>query len=670
MTQLVINNFVKGMIDHSLNGRFDLGFYHNGFEVSRNFFSNYQGNLKFRTGFEYVSEPRGGEEAFLTEFKFNTEQSYLLEFTEGKLRFYTYDAAGNFGYVLGDGGNPIELDTGITLAQAKTLRKAQNADVMYLTTNGINPKKLKRTAANVFTIENVVPSGINFEETGFPSCCCFYSGRLWYAGFEKKPMDVYGSKTVEYDYFTIPESDIKPEDALKLTLAEICDPISFLTSGRTNLYVGNPEGMTLINGGGYDTAITSTEVDSTLANYEGVYPSAPALKDNMLFYIGADQRRVYAFDYDLLTEKFTSFDLNLAAYDCTRGKLKQIVYKRDENNLIYCLLETGQLLYFVYNQSEGINGFFPTQTQGNINCICSVTRPDGEDDLFIQVERFGVQYIEKISPFTEFHNFYQTEYFEEDTDKRYFNRLIAEDLKSCCYLDNSSRFSLLKNINITISGEQATAADDVFETAMEGRCIVFKTKTGKEYGWFKIKQVLGSKVCKIEVLSDGYYPESYDSFYITFIEIGGLDDWEGKSIRVVADGGYLGDFTVTDGKIGFDREITSLVAGFGYEGFFKTFNIGMADGGKNYQTSKKRISEFILRFVMSGGCKIGTDINRMQEVQMFSPGGFLDLPPLPMDGDEKRTAPDDTNEHKCIFFKQDLPLPVNLTMLQYNIDFS
>ena len=229
---------------------------------------------------------------------------------------------------------------------------------------------------------------------------------------------------------------------------------------------------------------------------------------------------------------------------------------------------------------------------------------------------------------------------------------------------------MLKNINITISGEQATAADDVFETTMEGRCIVFKTKTGKEYGWFKIKQVLGSKVCKIEVLSDGYYPESYDSFYITFIEIGGLDDWEGKNIRVVADGGYLGDFTVTDGKIGFDREITSLVAGFGYEGFFKTFNIGMADGGKNYQTSKKRISEFILRFVMSGGCKIGTDINRMQEVQMFSPGGFLDLPPLPMDGDEKRTAPDDTNEYKCIFFKQDLPLPVNLTMLQYNIDFS
>lgn len=104
MAQLVINNFTRGKLDHDLNGRFDLPFYFNGFEVCRNLISNYKGNIKFRTGFKYEAQPFNNTEPVLKEFRFNTEQSYLLEFTENKLRFYTYDANGNFGLVSGVAG--------------------------------------------------------------------------------------------------------------------------------------------------------------------------------------------------------------------------------------------------------------------------------------------------------------------------------------------------------------------------------------------------------------------------------------------------------------------------------------------------------------------------------------------------------------------------------------
>ena len=77
-----------------------------------------------------------------------------------------------------------------------------------------------------------------------------------------------------------------------------------------------------------------------------------------------------------------------------------------------------------------------------------------------------------------------------------------------------------------------------------------------------------------------------------------------------------------------------------------------------------------MRFVNSAGGKIGTDLDSMQEIQYFSINGFLDLPPLPMDGDEKRTIPDTTAEEKYIYLVQDLPLPLNLTMIQYNVQFS
>jgi hypothetical protein len=59
----------------------------------------------------------------------------------------------------------------------------------------------------------------------------------------------------------------------------------------------------------------------------------------------------------------------------------------------------------------------------------------------------------------------------------------------------------------------------------------------------------------------------------------------------------------------------------------------------------------------------------MQDVQYFVPQGFMDLPPLPMDGDEKRSVGDDNYNWKEIFVVQDKPLPMNLTVIQYNIDF-
>ena len=84
-----------------------------------------------------------------------------------------------------------------------------------------------------------------------------------------------------------------------------------------------------------------------------------------------------------------------------------------------------------------------------------------------------------------------------------------------------------------------------------------------------------------------------------------------------------------NGKITFDREMTSCVVGYSYLGILKSFNLGMAVNGKNLQTARKRISEFVLRFVRSAGGNVGTDLSALQPVQYFSPSGFMDLPPSP-----------------------------------------
>lgn len=815
MAQLVINNFTRGKLDHDLNGRFDLPFYFNGFEVCRNLISNYKGNIKFRTGFKYEAQPFNNTEPVLKEFRFNTEQSYLLEFTENKLRFYTYDANGNFGYVydteakneapaftsnsqdgyevsdalgksdcykifngvssyvvrawknywvqikypsvkivksykikadsvgepeyptawslwgsndgnvwqtieakngqsfsLGEekafevkndvaftyyrlaftggrlyGGKgeigrvqfftvdenplPIELDTGITLEQAKKLQVTQNADAMYLTMDEINPKILRRKSATQFSISDVSPDGIKFNETGYPACVTFYSARLWYGGFSKKPLTVYGSEVAEYNNFVIPGSNIDDEDPLELTLSEITDPIEWMVGGKTNLYVGNAEGITLINGGGYEIPITATEVNADLANKEGASRAVPTQKDSQVFYISNDRRKVYMFDYDLLTEKFLSTDLNWLAQDVTRGRLKEIHYKRDDNNIIYVLLDNGQMAGLLYNSRESIMGWFPLETNGTVTSMCTVTRPDGKDDLFIGVNRANGWNIERLAPEVEFTNFYDTPYYRKDKNKQVYNRLIAEELKQCVYLDNASIVNYLQEVSVTYDGNGTVTADtQIFSEEHVGHYIVYKTETGREYGYFRITEYISPTSVKVELESEGCYPNTWGRFYISFNEVSGLEAFNGQKVPVVVDGGYLEEFEIQDGKLSLGREATSIVVGYGYEGILKTFNLGFYANGKNLQTTHKRISEFVLRFVNSAGGKIGTDLDSMQEIQYFSINGFLDLLPLPMDGDEKRTVLDTTAEEKYIYLVQDLPLPLNLTMIQYNVQFS
>jgi len=152
-----LTNFSRGQIDHNLQGRFDLPIYNTGSERFINFVSNFQGNAIFRCGLLHMLDLF---DCNMVEFRFNFEQNYILLFCDptnsgtAKIRFLTFDSNGNFGFVL-SGGSPLEVATPYTLAQAKQIQTAQDADVMYVVHPLFKPYKLTRTSATSFTFSAV-----------------------------------------------------------------------------------------------------------------------------------------------------------------------------------------------------------------------------------------------------------------------------------------------------------------------------------------------------------------------------------------------------------------------------------------------------------------------------------------------------------------------------------
>ena len=141
--------------------------------------------------------------------------------------------------------------------------------------------------------------------------------------------------------------------------------------------------------------------------------------------------------------------------------------------------------------------------------------------------------IERLAPEVEFTSFYDTPYYRKDKNKQVYNRLIAEELKQCVYLDNASIVNYLQEVSVTYDGNGTVTADtQIFSEEHVGHYIVYKTETGREYGYFRITEYISPTSVKVELESEGCYPNTWGRFYISFNEVSGLEAFNGQRCRL------------------------------------------------------------------------------------------------------------------------------------------
>ena len=123
-------NFTAGEISTELIGRGDLSAYDNGAAKLRNVRVIPTGGVTRRAGLRHVAGLSGGGR--LVAFEFNTEQVYLLAFTDSRIAVYADEAL------------VASLDAPWTEAQLAQLAWTQSADTLLLVHPDVAPKKLTR----------------------------------------------------------------------------------------------------------------------------------------------------------------------------------------------------------------------------------------------------------------------------------------------------------------------------------------------------------------------------------------------------------------------------------------------------------------------------------------------------------------------------------------------
>lgn len=652
-TNLPFNNFIFGQVDRSVKSRFDLPLYQGGVEIMQNFFCTIQGNAIYRNGFEYI-EKTG--KVKLIEFKFNVNQSYLLVLTEDKIKFYSYDTNNNLVQVLDDEQKPLEVSHEWG-ENRFTLKYDQCGDVMYFTHGDCVKKRLKRTTANVFVLEDYTLTGATGE--GNPQVVKFYENRINYIYENTK---LLGSKGGMYDNLTI---GTEKNDGYKFDLAEIKTCVNWLYNGQSSLIAGSPDGIMTVNGGSNDKAITPTDIKAKLTASEGASIFDPIEKDGLVLFSSLNRRNLYGFSYDVLSESFKATHINKANYEITKGGLGKLVYKRDRFNLIFAVCGDN-LVGVTLQADENINGWHVHKTQGIIHDICTVTRPDGTDDLFANIERFGDFYLERYTDYVEYSRREDCNRGDKEADTYAYYRLIAEQFKHINFLDCSVTYNGYHSSTLTIEDNMITSSEDDFTEDCINRRISFKTQTGYEYGQFLIKEFVNSKQVKIEILQEPTH-NVYTGWYLSASLFKGLEHLEGKQVGVIADGGYVGDFTVENGQLDISNAGISkadiCTIGLRYEGILKSFNLGYSIQNISTQSLPKNIYKAVIRFLNSAGGMFGDNLYNLVPIQKFNPDGLFDSIPLPMDDDEEISYCGEFSEDKRFFIVQREPLPLQVSMV-------
>ena len=512
----------------------------------------------------------------------------------------------------------------------------------------------------------------------FPHACCFYKGRLYYAGTQSRPTGLFGSTAGSFNDFTQPAT-ITDSTAIILIISDISQRIEWLYKADISLVAGSTDGIIALNGGAINTDITPSTITATLTTCLPCAPNVyPFKKDGLVFYMGIDGRNLYTFRYDLIQSLFLGEDCNTLNYNITYGGVTKMRWKKDRNDLIFFTTKNpnGNMIACNFFRAENIIGWTEHTTKGTFEDVAVILDNNSKPQLFVLALRpDGNYYIEQQVPYVEFAervNFFTgtgnvTEDLEsgvELVDDAAYNRLIAEQLKSCNYLDNAVMYNQLQignSLTYNPTAGTVTAASGVFSSGSVGHHIVYQTQTGYESGRFLITGYTSTTIVTVTALQAPTANTWANPWYLTFTTIGGLPYADGTVVSVVADGGYLDDYTCESGSIAISNEATNVWIGLGYQGIIKSFSLGFQIQGLTTQQTMKAVNQFGCRTVTTAGLEVGTSLYHMEPVQYLSPNDINYLPPIPMDGTTYIQFTDDNQRDKYFYAIQNLPLPCTIT---------
>ncbi len=592
MNQISVKtNFTSGQLSPNLYGRGDLRIYENGARTLQNVIIYPTGGVSRRPGLQYVDELSGPGR--LIAFEFNTEQTYLLCFSDKKLRVYK------------DGVNISELETPWTEEQIKKINWTQSADTLLVVHPDVEPRQISRNANEVWMIE----PWEYYQKDGCLYCPYFnfYQNKV-----KLTPGGTGGNITLTADADIF--SDAFVGVRIKINSGEAV--ITSVTDSR-HCQADVKKGLS-------GTGASSDWEEQAFSPVRGYPNSVTFHQDRMV--IGGSKSLPNRLWLSKSSDLF-NFDIGTGLDD----EAIDFAILSDQVNAVTNVVSTRHLLVFTTGAEWMVSGEPLTPSsirlnrQTNIGSYAKYSLPPQNiDGATTFISQNGRQLREFL--YTDVEQAYQAKDLTLMSDN-----IIDKPVDGVYYQDNSVLYIILEDGTVscltTYRTEEVNAwsklrtQGDFTSVAAIGDGLYFIVRRRENY--------------YLERFSPGCYVDGCVSLRSETPkkDWDGLDYLEGEKVQVVADDFTVGDFEVKNGRITLFEEASYVTVGLPYEHIIEPLPF-VCEANKPYPPKAYRIIQGIFRIISSKSLKLnyGSGYVEVPLKKMYW-DQILDSPPQLFNGD-------------------------------------
>ncbi len=489
-----------------------------------------------------------------------------------------------------------------------------------------------------------------FAATGkYPSCLCFFEGRLFF-GLNRT---IYGSKSGDYTDFSLGTND---GDGLEYGIPTK-DTMLWL-SAKSDIHIGMTGSEYHLSGGAAPLTPSNVMLRH-LSRYGSANIQGEDVNESILF-VQKGARRLREYVYNADVDTFVSPDRTILADHVTGTGVTVTALQQDPNTVVWLVRSDGVLVGLTFDQLNQIVAWHRHVTDGVVESI-AIIPGTAEDEIWISVARTvngaTKRYIEYFKP-----------------------RDWGTDQDDCFFVDCGKTYD--GGAAVTITG--ATAADPVVITATAHGFanddlvrivgVVGMTQLNRSVYMVKNKTADTFQLY-IEDGTDAIDGTGFTAYTSggtvekVYKTLTGLSHLEGKTVSILSDGAVLPDEVVTAGSITCDRHGNKVHVGLPYTSTLQTMRLeaGSADG--TAQGKIKRIIRLVIRFIKTLGAKTGPDENHLSVVPFRLNTDDMDEATALWDGD-KDVMPffGYWGKDAYIFIVQDQPLPLGVIAIMPEVN--
>ena len=401
--QILKQSFAAGQYDVPMSARNDVGGFESAAFSLKNVVGLPRGGVEQRGGMKKIVEISAGSDAVrLFSFKFNVEQKYVICFYPLKID------------IIYEGAIATTVVSPYTADDIPDLCVVQQLDSMIICSQNHPPAKLMRQGAHdswsYATITFTNPPQHDFTGTpeaawsatrGYPGCCNFHEGRLFFGGTPSLPNMVWGSKTNSPFDFSQTVNLLDDEAVSAQLQGGSAVSIIRSISSYLGFFVFTTEGP---------YALTKSPI--TPKNFLPVrHESTPAgrfqaqeMDGAMLFLTSADgslRPAVNEFVWDSNKSQFETNDLNIRCYNVLKNPVGMACRRGNETdaaNHLFVVNEDGTMAVLNLKRAQQMVGWTTASTKGKILSVCVL---DAEVFFLVKrsianVDRYFIEQIDRL----------------------------------------------------------------------------------------------------------------------------------------------------------------------------------------------------------------------------------------------------------------------------------